>query len=103
MTLSYGDLLRLSRIEEALRKSDPELARTLAAPLGPRRPRRKILEYVTLSVCAVLSLTGLVIGDITTFAAGGLALLTLYPLLLVTRSTRASGSGGGGASGGPTA
>lgn len=65
MALDHNDFLRLNRIAESLRRSDPELARQLAAPLQPRT-LWTVLSYVTLSVFALLTLAGLVIGDATT-------------------------------------
>jgi hypothetical protein len=85
MTLDYNDLLRLSRIAESLRRSDPELARQLAAPMDRRRPPWKTRSYVILSVCALLSFAGLAIIDTTAAIIGGLTLLAIYPFLLVAK------------------
>jgi len=55
-------------------------------------PRRRLwatrASYVTLAVCALLSLVGLVTGNTTTTVVGGLALLTIYPLLLIVAKER---------------
>ena len=64
MALDHNDFLRLSRIAESLRRSDPELARKLAAPMR-RRSLWTVLSYLTLSVFAVLTLAGMAIGDTT--------------------------------------
>ncbi|MEN3270819.1 MAG: hypothetical protein V7646_7713 [Pseudonocardia sp.] len=64
MPLDHNDFLQLSRIAESLRRSDPELARKLAAPMR-RRSLSTVLCYVTLSVLALLTLAGLAIGDTT--------------------------------------
>jgi hypothetical protein len=88
MTLEMNDLLKLSRIAESISRSDPELARTLASPLGRRRFPWMIAAHVTLAVCALLALAGLVVGDATPSVAGGLTLLTAYPFLLVMARQR---------------
>jgi hypothetical protein len=62
MALDHNDFLQLSRIAESLRRSDPELARTLAAPMRRRSPWT-VLSLLTLSVFALLTLAGLAIGD----------------------------------------
>jgi hypothetical protein len=83
MSLDHEELLRLSRIADALRRTDPELARELSGPLVPRRVPWPILAGVTLAVCGLLAVVGIAIGDVAVFAAGGLALLTVYPVLLL--------------------
>jgi hypothetical protein len=68
MTLERHEFM----VEEALRRSDAALARKLAAPIGCRR----------------LSLAGLALGHSAAPIAGGLALLTIYPLVLVLAKKR---------------
>jgi hypothetical protein len=89
MTLDHNEFLQLSRIADLTRRSDPELVRKLAAPM--RRRRRswvKASHVTTLVLCAMLLLVGLVTDDLTAYALGGLALLTIYPLLLVKKKRR---------------
>jgi hypothetical protein len=89
MSLDHNEFLQLSRIAAFTRRSDPELVRKLTAPMGPRRRLRVArVSYVTLAVCAALSLIGLVTGDLTTTVVGGLTLLTIYPLLLMVAKER---------------
>jgi len=89
MSLDHNEFLQLSRIADFTRRSDPELVRRLAAPMGPRRRLWATrASYVTLAVCALLSLVGLVTGNTTTTVVGGLALLTIYPLLLIVAKER---------------
>jgi hypothetical protein len=83
MTLEMNDLLKLSRIAESMSRSDPELARALASPLGRRRFPWVIATHVTLAVCTLLALAGLLVGNATPSIAGGLIILTAYPFLLV--------------------
>jgi hypothetical protein len=64
MALDHNEFLRLSGIAESLRRSDPELARTLALPMRRRSPWT-VLRCVALSVLALAALT-LGIGDTTT-------------------------------------
>jgi hypothetical protein len=64
MAIDHNDFLRLSRIAESLRRSDPELARMLAAPMH-RRSLWTVLSLMTLSVFALLTLAGLAMGDTT--------------------------------------
>jgi hypothetical protein len=64
MALDHNDFLQLSRIAESLRRSDPELARKLAAPMR-RRSLWTALSLLTLSVFALLTVAGLAIGDTT--------------------------------------
>jgi hypothetical protein len=91
VSLDHHDFLQLSRIAESVRRSDPELARKLAAPMGPPRTPRKIISYVTLSVSVILLTAGLAIGDATSAALGGVALLTIYPILLISEKKRFNG------------
>jgi hypothetical protein len=89
MSLDHNEFLQLSRIADFTRRSDPELVRKLTAPMGPRRRLWAArVSYVTLAVCAALSLIGLVTGDLTTTVVGGLTLLTIYPLLLMVAKER---------------
>lgn len=83
MTLDHNDFLRLSRISESLRRSDPELARKLAAPMARHPSQWIIMSYATLSVCAPLVLVGLLINDATTSLVGGFGLMVIYPFLLI--------------------
>ncbi|HEY4419656.1 MAG TPA: DUF3040 domain-containing protein [Pseudonocardia sp.] len=64
MALDHNEFLRLSKIADSLRKSDPDLARKLAGPVR-RRSIRSVLCYLTLSVFALVALT-MAIGDTTT-------------------------------------
>jgi hypothetical protein len=92
MSLDHNEFLQLSRIADLTRRSDPELARKLAEPM--RRRRRgwvKASHGTTLALCAILLLAGLVTDDLALSAVGGLALLTLYPLLLVVLKKRREG------------
>jgi len=93
MSLDYNELLRLSRIADFTRRSDPELVRKLTAPMRRRRRVWVKVSHVTLAVCALLSLIGLATGDPTTSAVGGLILLTIYPFLLVVARKRFPGRG----------
>lgn len=61
MALDHNDFVELSRIEDALRRSDPELASKLSARMD-RRPLRVTISYVVLSVFALLTMAGLAIG-----------------------------------------
>jgi hypothetical protein len=89
MSLDHNEFLQLSRIANFTRRSDPELVRRLAAPMGSgRRLRATRASSVTLAVCALLSLVGLVTGNATTTVVGGLVLLTIYPLLLIVAKER---------------
>ena len=65
MALDHNEFLRLSKIADSLRRSDPELARKLAGPVRYRSVWR-VLCYMTLSVFALAALTTVGIGDITT-------------------------------------
>jgi hypothetical protein len=65
MALDHNEFLRLSKIADSLRRSDPELARKLAGPVR-RRSLWRVLCYMTLSVFALVALTTVAIGDITT-------------------------------------
>jgi Protein of unknown function (DUF3040) len=91
VSLDHHDFLQLSRIAESVRRSDPELARKLAAPMGRPRSPWKIISYVTLSVSVILLAAGLAIGDATSAALGGVALLTIYPILLISEKKRFNG------------
>lgn len=64
MALDHNEFIRLSKIADSLRRSDPELAHKLAAPLR-RGSFRCVLCYLTLSVFAVVTLTTVAIGDTT--------------------------------------
>lgn len=64
MALDHNEFLRLSKIADSLRRSDPELARKLAAPVR-RRSVRNVLCYLTLSVFALVTLTTVAIGGTT--------------------------------------
>jgi hypothetical protein len=89
MSLDHNEFLQLSRIADFTRRSDPELFSKLAAPMGRRRRLWATrASYVTLAVCVLLSLLGLVTGDATTTVVGGLTLLTVYPLLLIVAKER---------------
>jgi hypothetical protein len=65
MALDHDEFLRLSRIADSLRRSDPELARKLAGPVR-RRSYRSVLCYLALSVFALVALTTAAIGGSTT-------------------------------------
>jgi hypothetical protein len=91
MSLDHNEFLQLSRIADLTRRSDPELARKLAEPMRRRRGWVKASHGTTLALCAILLLAGLVTDDLALSAAGGLALLTLYPLLLVVLKKRREG------------
>lgn len=82
MTLNHDEFLRLSKISESLRRSDPEMARAFARPIGRRRPLWAITSYVTLAVCALLVLVGAGMGDASAAVIGGLALMAIYPFVL---------------------
>jgi Protein of unknown function (DUF3040) len=89
MSLDHNEFLQLSRIADFTRRSDPELVRRLAAPMGPlRRLWATRASSVTLAVCVLLALVGLVTGVTAITVAGGLALLTVYPLLLIVAKER---------------
>jgi Protein of unknown function (DUF3040) len=57
MALDHNEFVQLSRIEEALRRSDPELASKLAAPMR-RRPLPVTIAYIALAVMALLAVCG---------------------------------------------
>jgi Protein of unknown function (DUF3040) len=65
MALDHDEFLRLSKIADSLRRSDPELARKLAGPVRPRS-YRSVLCYLALSVFALVALTTAAMGDATT-------------------------------------
>ena len=89
MSLDHNEFLKLSRIADFTSRSDPELVRKLTAPMGRRRRHWATrVSYITLVVCAILSIVGLVTGDYTTTAVGGIVLLTIYPTLLVVAKDR---------------
>lgn len=89
MSLDHNEFLQLSRIADFTRRSDPEFVSKLAAPMGRRRRLWAAkASHVTLAVCALLSLLGLVTDDVTTTVVGGLTLLTVYPLLLIVAKER---------------
>lgn len=89
MSLDHNEFIQLSKIAHFTRRSDPELVRTLTAPMGQRRRLPAVrVSYVTLAACALLSLIGLVTGDLTTAVVGGLTLLTIYPMLLIVAKER---------------
>ncbi|GAA1333409.1 DUF3040 domain-containing protein [Pseudonocardia xinjiangensis] len=89
MTLDHNEFLQLSRIADLTRRSDPELVRKLAAPMRQRRRSWiKASHVTTLVLCAMLLLVGLVTDDLKVYALGGLALLTIYPLLAVMKKRR---------------
>jgi acetyl-CoA carboxylase alpha subunit len=83
MTLNHDEFLQLSRIAECLRRSDPEMARKFARPMGKRRPLWVITSYVTLVVCALLMLVGAAMGDTSAAVIGGLAMMTIFPFVLI--------------------
>jgi hypothetical protein len=92
MSLDHNEFLQLSRISDLTRRSDPELVRKLAAPMRQRRRGWvKASHVTTLALCAMLLLAGLVTDDLRMSAVGGLALLTIYPLLLVVMNMRREG------------
>src|SRR4051812_48346295 len=68
MALDHNEFLRLSKIADSLRRSDPELARKLAGPVR-RRSFWSVLCYMTLSVFALVALTTVAIGETTTPSA----------------------------------
>jgi hypothetical protein len=82
MTLSIDDLVRLSRISQNLRRSDPDQtgSRGLA---DRRRATWRAVSYGVLSVCIFLGLIGLVVGSTTTSVVGGVLLLVGYPVVLL--------------------
>jgi hypothetical protein len=81
MTLSFIDLMRLSRIGEDLRRSDPDLT----GSHGPvhRRPGWRAVSYGVLSVGTLLGLVGLAVGSTTTSVVGGAVLMIAYPVVLL--------------------
>ena len=57
--------------------------------MGPRRRLWAIgASSVTLAVCALPSVVGLVTGATAATVVGGLVLLTVYPLLLIVAKER---------------
>jgi hypothetical protein len=88
MSLDHNDFLQLSRIAESVRRSDPELARRLAAPMGPQRSPWRLISHVTLFTSVILWVAGLAIGVAAPSAAGGIALLAIYPFLLIMAKKR---------------
>ena len=75
MPFDHHEFLQLCRIEDSLKRTDPKLARKLAAPITRRRSHlRARLSYLALSACALLMLTGLAYCDATVLIIGGLAI-----------------------------
>ncbi|WP_433296303.1 hypothetical protein ACQPZQ_15750 [Pseudonocardia sp. CA-142604] len=64
MALNQDEFVRLSRISESISRSDPELERTLAAPMR-RCSIWTVLFYVTLSVLAFVTPAVVAISDTT--------------------------------------
>jgi hypothetical protein len=64
MALDHNEFLRLSKIADSLRESDPELARALGAPLR-RRSLWSVLCCLTMAVFALVALASMAIGDST--------------------------------------
>ncbi|GAA1236601.1 DUF3040 domain-containing protein [Pseudonocardia alaniniphila] len=64
MTLNQDEFVRLTRISKSLRRSDPELARKLAAPMR-RCSIWTVLCYLTLSVLAFVTPAVVAISDTT--------------------------------------
>ena len=62
---------------ESWRSAHPEMTRR------HRRPAWATMSYVTLFVCALLTLVGLGTGATAVSLVGGVALITIYPFLLV--------------------
>jgi Protein of unknown function (DUF3040) len=81
MTLDLRELLQLSRIGDDLRRSDPGLVGQFVRT-DRRRPIWRGLSYATLSVCALLAFAGLATSSTPAFAAGGVLLMVVYPVLL---------------------
>jgi cyanate permease len=89
MPFDHHEFLQLCRIEDSLRRSDPELVRKLAAPIMCRRSRlRARLSYLALAVCALLSLVGLAYCDATVFIIGGLAIAASFSVIFMIISQR---------------
>ncbi|NMH98447.1 DUF3040 domain-containing protein [Pseudonocardia acidicola] len=88
MALENHELSELNRIGLALLKDDPELARKLSKPIRCTCHFWMALSYATLAVCALLLCMGLALRDVTAPMAGGLALMTAYPLFLVMAKRR---------------
>ncbi|OLT00159.1 hypothetical protein BJF90_07865 [Pseudonocardia sp. CNS-004] len=89
MTLNLHELVRLGRISESLRRSDPDLARMLSSPGRGRRWTGWDAASVGVpAVCVVLAVIGLVVGDTATSAVGGGVAMALCPFVLVIASKR---------------
>jgi Protein of unknown function (DUF3040) len=92
MTLGLHELVQLSRISEALRKSDPELACTLSGFTGRWRGIGWRTAHVGVpAACSIMAVVGLVIGDVAISAIGGGVAMTVCPLVLVMARKRAPG------------
>jgi len=65
MALDHNEFVQLSRIEEALRRSDPELASKLAGPMR-RRPLPVTIAYIAIAVVALVAVCGWGISEDTT-------------------------------------
>jgi Flp pilus assembly protein TadB len=84
MTLEFDEYLQLSKIARALKRSDPDLARTLSVPPGHTRgldPRRA--SHAVLVACVLMALAGAALASPAVSLAGGVVAMTLYPFLLV--------------------
>lgn len=89
MTLEFRELVQLARISESLRRSDPELARTLSSPARSRRWTGWDAASVGVpAVCVVLAVIGLVVGDAAISAVGGGVAMVICPFVLVIASKR---------------
>lgn len=64
MALDPSESQRLSGIADSLRRSDPELARELAAPMR-RASLWAVVGYLALAGFALVTLVGVAIGDTT--------------------------------------
>lgn len=89
MTLDLRELVQLGRISESLRRSDPELARTLSSLTGGRRwTGWEAASVGAPAACVALAVVGLVAGDTALSAVGGGAAMAICPFVLVIASRR---------------
>jgi DUF3040 family protein len=89
MTLGLRELVQLGRISESLRRSDPELARTLSSLSGGRRWTGWDAASVGVpAACVMLSAAGLVVGDTAISAVGGGVAMAVCPFVLVIARKR---------------
>lgn len=90
MALNDRELRELHSIEQALTCAHPGLARRFGEPITRHRTWMTV-SYMTLAVCAVLSLVGLLLGEVAASIPAGVALMTVYPLCLTMAKKRHSG------------